>query len=906
MHLMKVLLFLSLFFNLTSLVAAEKDFTLDIQVRDQKKEAIEAAIVLVEPYGVWGITDQEGKIQIAKIPYNKATRYQVNVSILGYKAVTRELSPKAGAVNRMVVEMEEESMAMKEVVVVAENKKSGESTASKIGRQAIDHLQATSLNDLLQLIPGQVNMSNPSLDHPKYFSSRTLYNNPAGSSLVIDGIPLSTNSTFEENGGVDLRSIGTDDIQSVEIIRGIASAEYGDVSTGTMIVNSKIGITDLNVRSKIMPGIMQFYAGKGFKAGRFGNLNLSADYAHGKSDPRYTTDTYDRILASIAHNKQVFDGKWDLTTKINFTTTKDWSGADAAEPEALRKYFKQQDIYDLRINHSGRINLNKRFAGTIKYDLAYQNKTSNSYSEDLTTTGSGTIFDSTEDGIYEGTPYPRAYETITGINSNPISYYAKIADLFHLHAGSFLNRFNIGAEFRSEGNDGTGHYDKGPYPAFAQERKRRFCDIPYLTQFSVYGEDRFTLPFTSEPYPNLKGQLGFRWTMIQPGRSESMNSISPRINLSLNLTDWLSVRGGFGQAEKLPNLLQLYPDKVYYDFYNMAVYNGKDPYYLYSTRVFNLGNPDIKPMQNNKWEAGLDIKLHNGMSFSFVGFHETTRNGFGNDLSRWTALQFPVWSTDDIQFEGSKPVYDINKPSYYEDLLVNLPQPGNTWWERNSGLEFDLDFGKLRATNTAFYLNGAYTHSESSSKNQAYRRPIGETKSYTNVYVVYPEGTGNQTEKRRFSSALRIVQHIPVIKFVVTATAQFIFYDYDHTLYEGEKPIGYITDDHHKENWTNGRGEVHYTAFTPEQFTDPDFEFEGFLLRDQVYERLVSNLPTIWPFIWSMNLRVTKEISNVMGFSFYVNNMLFHQPWQTTNTSPNPIERNASLFSYGLELFLHF
>ena len=167
-----------------------------------------------------------------------------------------------------------------------------------------------------------------------------------------------------------------------------------------------------------MPGIMQYYLGKGFKIGRAGNFNVSADFARGKSDPRFQTDTYNRIIGSIAHNKQLFDGKWDITTKVNFTATKDWSGADPAEPEALRKYFTEKKNYDVRINHSGRINVNRLFANTIKYDLAYQNKTVRKYEEELSNAPSGTLFDATQDGMYEGIPYPKTYETMTGIRSN--------------------------------------------------------------------------------------------------------------------------------------------------------------------------------------------------------------------------------------------------------------------------------------------------------------------------------------------------------------------------------------------------------------------------------------------------------------------------------------------------------
>ena len=38
-------------------------------------------------------------------------------------------------------------------------------------------------------------------------------------------------STFV-NSGVDMRSVSTDDIESVEVVRGIPSVEYGDLTSG--------------------------------------------------------------------------------------------------------------------------------------------------------------------------------------------------------------------------------------------------------------------------------------------------------------------------------------------------------------------------------------------------------------------------------------------------------------------------------------------------------------------------------------------------------------------------------------------------------------------------------------------------------------------------------------------------
>ena len=55
--------------------------------------------------------------------------------------------------------------------------------------------------------------------------------------------------------GVDMRQISTDNIESVEVIRGIASAEYGDITSGAVLVNTKAGRAPLQVE-KFLEGVV--------------------------------------------------------------------------------------------------------------------------------------------------------------------------------------------------------------------------------------------------------------------------------------------------------------------------------------------------------------------------------------------------------------------------------------------------------------------------------------------------------------------------------------------------------------------------------------------------------------------------------------------------------------------------
>ena len=172
--------------------------------------------------------------------------------------------------------MKADNFRLDEVVVTAKASKAGQSTASTISRTAMDHMQTSSLADLMQLLPGGV-VSNPNLSSASTMNIRAFGNyygdnaesgalnmNSLGTAIIMDGSPISNNANMQSinsaingslmskgdvavgggvppNSGVDLRQISTDNIESVEVIRGIPSAEYGDLTAGAVIVNSKAG-----------------------------------------------------------------------------------------------------------------------------------------------------------------------------------------------------------------------------------------------------------------------------------------------------------------------------------------------------------------------------------------------------------------------------------------------------------------------------------------------------------------------------------------------------------------------------------------------------------------------------------------------------------------------------------------
>ena len=276
---------------------------------------------------------------------------------------------------------------------MAEASKAGESTASMISRQAIDHSQTSSLRDIMQLLPGAA-ITNPDLGSAHSITLRSVGGsdmNSLGTAIIVDGAPLSNNANMEgisatingvsssiagtsvsaggatPNGGIDVRQLSTDNIESVEVIRGIPSVQYGDLTSGAVIINSKAGVEPLTIRLKADPKIYQVAASKGFKLGPdAGDLNVSGDYAYSNAK---TTESY-------AHYRRFnLKGLWSKRFgDLNTTTSLDLKfGKDTRDknPDDIRTLLASGGTnLGYRISTNGTWNINRGWLKTFRYDLS--------------------------------------------------------------------------------------------------------------------------------------------------------------------------------------------------------------------------------------------------------------------------------------------------------------------------------------------------------------------------------------------------------------------------------------------------------------------------------------------------------------------------------------------------------
>lgn len=111
---------------------------------------IEFAVVSLLPSKIYTTTDAEGRYRIDNVPVGDNT---VQASFFGMSTDSRELRVVSGKEYKVDFSLSEITFRMQEVVVTATKGEAGNATSSVISRQAMDHLQASSLGDVMSLLP---------------------------------------------------------------------------------------------------------------------------------------------------------------------------------------------------------------------------------------------------------------------------------------------------------------------------------------------------------------------------------------------------------------------------------------------------------------------------------------------------------------------------------------------------------------------------------------------------------------------------------------------------------------------------------------------------------------------------------------------------------------------------------
>ena len=876
------------------------------RVTDDEGAPLELAIVSLNK-AVYTTTDREGRYTLAKLGPGE---YTYLVSLVGYEDAHGSISI-AGGSSRLDITLKELSLSLESVTVTAKREDLG--SKSTIGEEAIRHIQPKSVSDLLQLVPGNLSR-NPNLNELSQASVREIdegtASNALGTSVVVDGSPLSndaglqalsptrsgTASSTNSDGmneqttagrGVDLRTVSAGNIESVEVITGIPSVEYGNLTSGVMIVRTKAGQTPWEVKASADPNSKLAFVGKGFKLRKGGAVNFSTDWSQSWSDPRRKYLGYDRLTATAGWSR-VF-GQASVNVRASLYSN---INSRKTDPQFTEDHIKYSNTNNgARLSANGRVNFRNGFLTALDYNLSASVSKSVDWHRSLISSPPGAITDARTPQVAEGIVKRQAYYSEYTIEGIPVDLFAQlVADKFMQLGGGSHTRFRAGAEYKLSANRGAGlDFDIYNPPSGSSAktlRPRAFRDIPALAYTAVFLSNRTSVSLGSTAFST---EAGLRLTDMPldaslSGGNTGYRLLEPRANISWTilkdrLVDELNITGGYGISNKMPTLLYMYPDPVYIDISSLNFGNSDGYYAVMTTDVVSATcNPGLKPATSYKWEAGLSFKrgrIHGFATF----FHEKHVNEFGFE----SRLQWTPFNVYTLAAGASDPHYDpatgdvtytdgggnpavADKKS--EILMTTWGRPGNTSASRKYGIEYGLDLGTFKPLRTSLNINGAWFHIRRTSEVPS----LNYVQSNYDHVGVMPAGNG--TVRERVNTSFRFVTHIPAARMVFTTTLQAVWYESTRNIYE------------------DGDGNAVYTPFSsggsdfyavdPIGYYSKDGSYTGWSAAsrdDAVLQRmmyryyLVSFKKDVVEPWFMLNIRFTKEIGRIAELSFTANNV---------------------------------
>ncbi len=934
--------FVTLLFLLTSTLTLQAQRRQGVTLKgyiyemdENEKVPVPYASVSIASLSIAVTADQNGYYVIDNLP---SRDLEVTARFLGLQEQTVKVDLSKQQVLDFTLLVA--NFRLEEIVVTAESNKAGAATASKINKTAMEHMQLTSLADIMSLLPGASTVKS---DLTAVTTASIRGGSSLGTGILMDGAPLSNNanmqilssaiggSTPSTKGstpsiGIDLRTITTDNIESIEVIRGVPSVEYGDITAGAIIVNSKTGRQPLTIKFNTNPNLYQGTVTHGVNLGKnAGSLNYSGDYAYSVSDPREGYDYYRRVTARIGYSNTI--GKWYTNTSVSFL-----SALDKGEPnpdDAQDVTIQRQNDLGIRANTRGTVTFNHNFFKSLEYNVQFAYTDRDSYYYDEATNATVAYSLSRQDGsILSSIPGNKIYD----INGNLVTYvpageessiawtlpsqytydytvdgrelntFAKVKANFAGDLGATHHRMVIGADFKSDGNIGEGKiFDplNPPYRSVnytdATQRERSYKEIPFMNQFSFFAEENFDWKFMDR---HLQISAGVRYDHVL----NFGGGFSPRINASLDiLPKALTLNAAFGITRKAPTLAYLHPDKAYFDllnFNNATSSYGTDAqhFQIITTRIFDTENKDLEMAKTQKFELGLSGKIGQ-VIYSVVAYKEACENGYSfnktvNTFKSVPLTIYPALVAADYPKDGSLPA--MKEPTTYQ-YLINYSQPGNTTVSHQKGIEFDINFGRIDAIRTSFILNGAWYEYEGYRKGYSFWN-----KNTATAYDKYPhmgvfEGDLNGTSHyRNFSTNLIVTHNIPQLGFVVSLTANVVWGEKTWYTYANDTiPVAYIS-----------RLDGQLYDFNSAWFDDETkaAEFAGIDRRDNVSSTRLLIEPTLPPLI-CFNFNVTKQFGDYLDVSFYAQNMFRSTPLYESKIHPGSFKRrNANVFFFGLQL----
>lgn len=878
--------------------------------KDTREPIIGATISDAARHRPLTVTDADGRFAI---PKNNEIR-QIRITYIGYKPLTVDIKSRADDLRLL---LEAEVSRLGEVVVTAQESR-GLTSSSKIEKHAMEHLQPSSFADLLELLPGG-RSSDPSLTTPNNIhireipiSSGNYATSSLGTSFVVDGAPISTNANMQylagawdtaatmrdnTNGGVDMRAISTDDIERVEIVRGIPSVEYGDLTSGLVKIERRRGGHDLSFRLKSDMGSKLLYVAKGLEwKNRRLSLNLSADYLDAKADPRNRLENYKRLTLSARLHKTWLHEAYTLALAANLDYTGSFDD-DKVDPDLNHSY---EDAYRASYN---------RYAALLSLSLKMKRQMwlksvdatlSSSYEYDLmertrlVQLSRMTVAPlAKEEGENDAYILPFKYMGHHEAEGQPLNVYAKLNARLQVPSHVVSNTLLVGLDWNLDKNLGRGQVFDPFTPVYTgiSSRQRKLKDIPANHRLSAYAEENVKWPTAIGTFELAAGLRATQ--MVNLPEAYTMHGkwyCDPRANLGftfpqfkvLGQPTFIRIVGGVGQHTKMPTMEQLTPDMLYIDFVELNYYHDNPDYRRIHLRTYlrDPRNPGLEPARNLKWEVSADVQV-GGNRLSVTLFREKMSSGFRSQsyYDTYRYRQYDTSAIDAASLTSQPSLADL--PFTEIDELAGYSNYTNGSMTLKEGVEYTLETRRLPVVLTRLTINGAYFRTTYDNSIVDSYRPYQVIDNRQIQYVgLYANDDGYVRES--LNTNFTLDTDVPKLKLGFSLSAQCLWFTASQRKETSNYPVAYIAPDGSRHDWQPEYADDIWLRWLVRDYSPSLFE------KDRV------------PFAMNLNFKVTKKLfGERLNVAMFCNKLWDYTPdYESRGTT---IRRHVTPY-FGLEM----
>lgn len=869
---------------------------------------IPGAWILVEGSGLRVVTDTAGQYRIGPVP---AGPQVLALRHIGYAPARISVTvPTTGTLVQDIA-VARVSLELPGVVVTADpsSRARGElGTASVIDRDAVANQTASSLAGVLELVPG-VPVQPPGLDAPQPFALRAVPTNQPvaltaggpsagdiasfGTLIILDGVPLSNNANLQTTGprgelefllptaargGIDLRRIPASTIERVEVIRGVPSARYSDLTQGVVVVETRAGAVEPTAAGRYDPRTAEasLVGGREFAAGRHA-LTLNFDFANTRLAPGLRSDNANRLAAQLSHRLRlggpnggeaplVLDSRLDVFQVYQ-------NSPEEPELEPGRAAWNR----DRGIRLLERASLALGGGPRIEFTGSLEHTRQRSYAQLFRIRGATPFTDRLEPGRSFGRFIGGEYLARLWLEGDPWLAYGRLEGTKLVPGLGFDHYLRVGAEVRREWNTGPGYRFDVEFPPQATfngvqgfDRPRPFDEIPPVATSALYVDDRLVRALPGGMALDLQG--GLRLDLLHRGTNWLSGArdaaLQPRVNVQVAPRPWLRLRGGWGRTAKAPNLGSLYPAPQWYDVVNVNWFTPDPAERLAVLTTFNRDptNPDLGFAVTRKMEAGFEVEPVRGAAISVVAFDDRTAGGVGVFRVPDFLLRDRYDFVDSTQGTGQPPTL-IEPPSRADTVPILIERPANNLSLRSRGWEITATFPEIRPIATRLAVQGAWVRTEFHEDGPQFG-PTFSDLQMNEAAIRAPYWDGVTRIGERAIVTYRLISHIPEVGLVVTTVLE-------HTLREFQEDLG-ATDSLAFAGYITRDGQL--VPVAAERRLEAEF---ADLRRARRTGLLTDRVPT--PADWLLSVQVSKTLPLDGRLSFYAFNLLDRRGRLTEN-----------------------